>query len=270
MSQSRKSKTKRFIGKSEPAPSAEPVEQEALQSDLSPAWMIGASVLIILQMLVVTAEPLRFFTSSSRGNSPATDPVRDRLAPWVEFGYMNHGYFFFAPEPGPSHLLDFRFENEDGPVRIRFPDRKAQWPRLLYHRHFMLTENLNQLWVPPVDPGLSPSDPLAEPWRLDRGRYTLVRNSMCAHVGAAFGALGDVEVDRIVHELPLLDDVMAGDITLQDPRLYVTLPDSFVDPGMTNPAANSPELPPTVPPNQAPLSVPMQDDSVISSEGAGR
>lgn len=203
--------------------------QEAVPADFSMTWRIVASIFIVIHLLVVTAEPLRFFSMSSRGNSPATDPARNTLAPLIEFGYLNHGYFFFAPEPGPSHLLDFRFDAAEGPVRIRFPDRRAQWPRLLYHRHFMLTENLNQLWVPPVDPTLSPSDPLATSWRSDRRRYEIIRDSMNSHVAAKYGAVSPVEVDRIEHVLPSLFEVVEDGIELQDPRLYVTLPDGLED-----------------------------------------
>lgn len=181
----------------------------------------------MLQLLAVTAEPLRFFTRSGRGTSPVTDPVRQWLAPLVEFAYLNHGYFFFAPEPGPSHLVEFRFENDKGrSAHLRIPDRHAQWPRLLYHRHFMLTENLNQLWVPPVDPALAPQDPLAIDWSRDRARYELIRDSMRQHVATRYDAQSEVQVDRIRHELPSIDDVLVRRLRLNDRQFYVTLPDA--------------------------------------------
>jgi len=35
--------------------------------------------------------------------------LRSSLAPYIEFLYLSHGYFFFAPNPGPNHILEFRF-----------------------------------------------------------------------------------------------------------------------------------------------------------------
>ena len=185
------------------------------------------SVLIVLQMAAVLGEPFRFFTRSSRGSSPAADPVRNSLGPYIEFGYLNHGYFFFAPEPGPSHLIDYDLEFADGKTAtLRFPDRQAQWPRLLYHRHFMLTENLNQLWVPPVPDQFPPeADPqFIERWKSDRQLYETIRDSMLKHVLLRYGAQ-QVQLRRIEHRLPSDSEVFEQRLRLNDRSLYVELPD---------------------------------------------
>lgn len=66
--------------------------------------------------------------------------------PYLDAAYLNHGYHFFAPEPGPSHLVRYELELADGTIRTgRFPSLDQQWPRLLYHRHFMMSEHLNML-----------------------------------------------------------------------------------------------------------------------------
>lgn len=68
--------------------------------------------------------------------------------PYLEVLYLNHGYHFFAPEPGPSHLVRYELRFEDGRVEQGlFPDRHRHRPRLLYHRHFMLSEFLNNLAI---------------------------------------------------------------------------------------------------------------------------
>jgi hypothetical protein len=60
--------------------------------------------------------------------------------------YMNHGYEFFAPDPGGTHLISFRVTKPDGTtVEGRFPDLEVQWPRLLYHRHMMLAEQTQMM-----------------------------------------------------------------------------------------------------------------------------
>src|SRR4051794_24757037 len=78
--------------------------------------------------------------------SPSSDLVRaawDGFRPYLQFLHLNHGYHFFAPEPSQSTLLAIVAEREGGETfRGRIPDR-AIVPRLLYHRHFMLTEHMN-------------------------------------------------------------------------------------------------------------------------------
>ena len=192
---------------------------------ISPLWKGILSVLVVLQLLAVTAEPFRFFTRSPRGTSPTADPVRNLRGPYVEFAYINHGYFFFAPEPGPSHLIDCTLVDSEGTESsLRFPDRQLQWPRLLYHRHFMLTENLQQLWVPPFDPELA--DPqVASNWQADRKRYTLIRSSMERHLIHRYKA-ERATIERVEHRLPSDEEVFGQKLKLTDPSLYMTLPDA--------------------------------------------
>jgi hypothetical protein len=62
--------------------------------------------------------------------------------PYLETFYLNHGYHFFAPEPSFSTLVSYHADLPDGTqLEERMPNRGI-WPRLLYHRHFMLTEFL--------------------------------------------------------------------------------------------------------------------------------
>ena len=77
--------------------------------------------------------------------APASDLARagwNVCRPYLQALYLNHGYHFFAPDPGESTLLAFTVETADGRiVEDVIPHRRIQ-PRLLYHRHFMLTESL--------------------------------------------------------------------------------------------------------------------------------
>ncbi len=191
-------------------------------------WIV--SVLVVVQLLAVTAEPFRFFTRSVRGTSPAADPVRWLLAPYIEFAYLSHGYFFFAPEPGPSHLMECRLTLPDQQqVSLMFPDKHKQWPRLLYHRHFMLSEFLHQLHWPPVDAELVANDgQLARDWQSQRQVFEQVRSSYSQHVAAKFGAQS-VAIERVEHRLPSDDEVFRQRLPLDSPTLYVTLPDAPPD-----------------------------------------
>ncbi len=73
--------------------------------------------------------------------------------PYLDVLYLNHGYHFFAPEPGPSHLIRYELVQADGSKRDGFfPHKLQHHPRLLYHRHFMLSEHLSQFAEPGVPP----------------------------------------------------------------------------------------------------------------------
>lgn len=203
-------------------------DRDVGRSSLSPAWKWVISGLVLLHLLAVTAEPFRFFTRSVRGTSPASDPARWVLAPYIELTYLNHGYFFFAPEPGPSHLMECLLEMPDSSqVSLTFPDKRKQWPRLLYHRHFMLAEFLNQLHVFPVDAAVVGEDPSrAAAWQAERSMFERVRASMSQHVATKFGA-SSARIERVEHRLPSDDEVFRQRLPLDSPSLYVTLPDAL-------------------------------------------
>lgn len=81
-----------------------------------------------------------------------TSPLWQRtwltFRPYLEAMNLNHGSHFFAPEPGPSHLVRYELRYEDGRVEQGlFPNAQQQQPRLRYHRHFMLSEFLNNLAI---------------------------------------------------------------------------------------------------------------------------
>ncbi len=196
------------------------------------------SALIAIHLLAVIAEPFAFFTRGANSTSPAALPIRVNLAPYVEFLYLNHGYFFFAPNPGPSHLLECQLKTASGEQsRLRLPDRNAQWPRLLYHRHFMLAEFLHGLHVPPVtaqDEAITPDKELLSAWRTERARFEMVRDSMLKHLRTRY-EVESAEILRLEHRLPSDVEVFRDKVRLSDERLYVILPDSPIDEIPTTP-----------------------------------
>lgn len=81
-----------------------------------------------------------------------TSPLWQRawtvFRPYLEVMNLNHGNHFFAPEPGPSHLVHYELRFDDGCVEQGiFPNAQQHQPRLRYHRHFMLSEFLNNLAI---------------------------------------------------------------------------------------------------------------------------
>ncbi|HYO26026.1 MAG TPA: hypothetical protein VEQ85_13870 [Lacipirellulaceae bacterium] len=56
--------------------------------------------------------------------------------------YINNGYDFFSPDPTFSHLIRYEvYDAQGGKIASgEFPNRREQWPRLLYHRYMMLVD----------------------------------------------------------------------------------------------------------------------------------
>jgi len=147
---------------------------------------------------------------------------------YSEFAYLNHGYAFFAPDPGPSHLMRVDVaEAPDGEASMTYPDLSRQWPRLLYHRHFMLTEFLNNVYAPPIPEALEEEVAAGDPWRAERKRYEAVRDSIRRHVQAArqLPELEAITIERVEHRMPFVDEYLEERIRLNHERLYRTLED---------------------------------------------
>jgi hypothetical protein len=120
--------------------------------------------------------------------------------PYLELLYLNHGYHFFAPEPGESSLLAYDVERPDGTVlHGRIPNRGIV-PRLLYHRHFMLTEHMR-------DAG----EDIEQDW------ITSYAEHLCHKYGAA-----RVKLTGQIHSLPTMEKVRAG-ARLDDPASFEDL-----------------------------------------------
>lgn len=80
------------------------------------------------------------------GSEHLARPLAKHVSPIHRALFLGHGYRFFAPNPGPSHLVDYRITKADGrEISGRFPDRNNEsiaFPRLQYHRWFMLSERI--------------------------------------------------------------------------------------------------------------------------------
>ncbi len=105
-------------------------------------WLRRAiSAALAVHLLAVVVPPLAVEPSSRLAGL-----AWETLQPYIQATFLDHGYRFFAPEPGPSHLIRYELTMPDGSQRSGvFPDLKQHWPRLYYHRHFMLTEFVNSL-----------------------------------------------------------------------------------------------------------------------------
>jgi hypothetical protein len=127
-------------GKSDSAPRG---EEPASPLPWSPRLRAIASVVIVFHMSAVIVAAL----VAAPPFSPAWIAIADVFRTYINAADLNHGYRFFAPDPGPSHLVDYHLEFADGTTRDgRFPNLDEERPRLLYHRYFMLSEHLNNFY----------------------------------------------------------------------------------------------------------------------------
>ena len=103
------------------------------------------SGLILFHVFAVFIAPF----ASPPPSSDMSQACARTLRPYLQAVAIDNGYRFFAPNPGPSHLVRYEIDLADGTrVTGRFPDVENHWPRLIYHRHFMLAESLVNLAVP--------------------------------------------------------------------------------------------------------------------------
>ena len=193
------------------------------------ARIIG-SLLVLAHLLAVAVPPLAFQTIGPLGMSPAVETLLIPVESYSQFLYLDRGYAFFAPDPGPSHLIQAGLTDGAGNLVERtYPDLQQQWPRLLYHRHFMLAEYLNDLHQPPGPPDeLIKEDPeSAAIWSDARARYEHVRRSMAEHLEHAHPG-NTVAIRRLEHLIPDVIEFREASIALTDPRLYQVLLDQPV------------------------------------------
>jgi hypothetical protein len=133
--------------------------------------------------------------------------IAQRKMQWyLDALYLNQGHSFFAPEVGPGYVIRYELFDPSGRVieQGELPNRKEHWPRLRYHRHFML-----------ADQAIYPS--LDQQYRDSWQRKYLEaygRQLLRAHEDAQA-----VRVRRYVH-LPIPRDLVLEGRKMTDPQSY--------------------------------------------------
>ncbi len=113
---------------------------------LAPGWSFRVRVVVSILLLVHLAAVI-LAALTAVGGSELTRYASTPLRPYIDAVYLNHGYRFFAPDPGPSHLIRYDLTMPDGSHRAGiFPNLAEEQPRLLYHRYFMLSEHLSGMY----------------------------------------------------------------------------------------------------------------------------
>lgn len=236
-------------------------------------FRIFASVLIIGHLWAVVGRPIEFATQGPFGTSPSATMLRSPVRAYSQFAYLDHGYAFFAPDPGPSHLIAATITTPAGDTReLRYPDHSDQWPRLLYHRHFMLSEFLNNIYHPPGEPPveIANNPNAARQWRLARRRYESVRDSIIECVKKRYPDCV-VSIERLEHRQPGLPEFFEQNVALDDERLVTVLVDEL-EPMEPEASQDGPVVNPTAPPvgflpmrsslDQQPILLPQRSSAV--------
>lgn len=210
----------------EPAPTETSLDPKFATSR---PFRIVASVLIIGHVWAIVGRPIEFATQGPFGTSPSATLFRNPVRAYSQFAYLDHGYAFFAPDPGPSHLIAATVKAKDGQTtELRYPDLGDQWPRLMYHRHFMLAEFLNNVYHPPGEPPQNIADnPIAaREWRMARRRYESVRDSIADCLRKQHPEC-DIAIERLQHRQPGLPEFFEENMPLDDARLVIMLLDEI-------------------------------------------
>jgi len=139
------------------------------------------------------------------GPPPASDLSQAILQPFrplLGALYLGHGYRFFAPDPGPGHSIRWTITRPDGSTLSgTTPDAAGDWPRLLYHRRFMVAEKISGLVPPPFAP-----DEVREEARRD---WLPLVKGVAAHLLETHGG-EQITLEMVEHYLPGPEEVAEG------------------------------------------------------------
>jgi hypothetical protein len=202
---------------------------ESDDTTISRRVRFGLSVLLIGHLWAVVGRPFEFATQGTFGTSPSASMFYAPMRGYSQFAYLDHGYAFFAPDPGPSHFFQAAITRSGGDrVEPKFPDLADQWPRLLYHRHFMLAEFFNDVFHPPGNPPpeIAANALATADWVRGRKRFDDVRESLVHHLQVV-NPQCDIAIRRVEHRQPGLPEFFEGGVGTRDPRLLRVMFDTI-------------------------------------------
>jgi hypothetical protein len=159
-------------------------------------WHITAVFMAPMSIAVVMSEPTSV-SDPARVEVPLPVQIAQKRMQWyLDALYLNHGYHFFAPNPGAGHLIRYWvFDARGNELRTgEFPNSKEYWPRLLYHRYFMLADQCE-----------GPTPVESEQTRWKQTYLTAYARELLRQYGGE-----SVRVQRIIHYPLFRDDALEG------------------------------------------------------------
>jgi len=162
-----------------------------------PRTLRGLGIALLNGWLIFHLFAIVICPASVEPSSRLIQRTFEAVAPYHHALFLNHGFRFFGPEPGPSTLVAYQLESGDGTTKSgRIPNRSIV-PRLYYHRHFMLTEFLSN--------GPENLEPLVA--------RAIARN-LCRESGAV-----RVTLTKVEHIPASMDEIKSG-LSLNDPSTF--------------------------------------------------
>jgi hypothetical protein len=121
---------------------------------------------------------------------------------------MNRGHHFFAPDPPPGNLIQYEVTvSGREPIKGQFPSTKEYWPRLRYHRYFMLAAQAG------ID---HPEERVANSWT-EKYLTAYALHLLREHEGER------VRLRRVIHDVlppPMWRRTEEREMALDDQRTY--------------------------------------------------
>lgn len=219
-----------------------------------PKLRLLISCLVIGHLMAIVLPPLAFQTRGAAGSSPSVSAAIWPVRHYAEAIHTDRGYAFFAPDPGPSHLIQAIIEpGTPEQKEVFLPSHSEHWPRLLYHRHFMVAEYLNELYRPALprldEPikhqtdSLTVVDVAIETASRERDRFERLWKSIDDHLAVVHrksdGRPARIATRRVEHAVPNYAAYVAQPIELDDPQLYRVLLDAPASPESETPEPTS-------------------------------
>lgn len=202
------------VSEETPAPATKP-QPRIVWSGAVRGWV---SVLLIIHLTALFVGPW----ASPPPSSYLSQQAERLYEPYLRATFLkDHGYRFFAPNPGASHLVRYELLDAAGNKvgEGRFPNLDVHWPRLLYHRHFMISESLNNVTsIPEQAPPLDAPPEV----RASYEKAARLRDSYFESIGRYLVEQNDVaqvKLFLVEHAIPHPLDVVDG-MSLSDPSLY--------------------------------------------------
>lgn len=190
----------------------------------APTWSVGFRGFVSL-LLVIHLTAL--FVGPCASPPPASDWARRAegvMEPYLNAVFLkDHGYRFFAPNPGPSHLVRYElYDAQDQKLgEGTFPNLEDHWPRLLYHRHFMISESLfNIANIPSEAPPAEAPPAVRADYERAKALKDTYLNSLSQHLARLHPEAAKIRLVMVEHLIPLPQDVAEG-MPLSDPSMYL-------------------------------------------------